>query len=353
MQKHAHLWPGVPAALVAAVLFGISTPLAKVLLGTVHPWMLAGLLYFGAGVGLGIVQLVRAVMGVVSEEAPLRRADLPWLAGIIACGGIAAPLLLALGLTRGSASGASLFLNLEGLATMCVAWLVFRENVDRRLLLGAAAILGGAVVLSWHGGQQFSGLAALCVAGACLGWGIDNNLSRKISSADPLQLTVIKGCVAGSINIVLALAFGEPLPGVMPALLAAVLGFFCYGVSLVAFIFALRHLGTARTSAYFSFAPFLGAALAIALFHESVSIRFIISGALMALGIWLHLAERHEHEHTHEDMEHEHAHVHDEHHQHEHSPNDPPGEPHTHRHRHKPLTHSHPHYPDLHHRHTH
>jgi drug/metabolite transporter (DMT)-like permease len=347
-------WPGVPLALLSAALFGASTPLAKLLLGGgIRPGLLAGLLYLGSGIGLGLYRLGRRVAGRSSAEAPLRRSDLPWLVLVILFGGVAGPLLLMIGLAATPASSAALLLNLESLATMAIAWVVFRENVDRRLLAGAAAILAGAVVLSWSGGVAPVGWGALCIAGACLAWGIDNNLTRKLSGSDPVQITAAKGLAAGAVNLTLALASGATLPSAASVAGAAVVGLFGYGVSLVLFVLALRHLGSARTGAYFSTAPFIGAALAVGLFGEPFSVRLGIAAVLMGIGLWLHLAERHEHEHRHEAMEHEHRHVHDEHHQHEHTEADPPGEPHTHAHRHEPLVHSHPHYPDLHHRHHH
>ena len=308
---HSHLWPGVPFALLSAVLFGASTPLAKVLLGSVDPWLLAGLLYLGAGLGLAVVHWSRGILQLPAIEAPLRRSDMPWLAGVVVAGGIVGPLLLMLGLARTDAAAASLLLNLEGLATMGIAWVVFRENVDRRLLLGAAAILAGAVLLAWQGGGIALGLGALLIAAACLAWGIDNNLTRGLSAADPVQIAMIKGLVAGSVNAALALAVGAGLPGPGVLLAAGMVGFLGYGVSLALFVLALRHLGTARTGAYFSLAPFVGAVIAVALLGEPLTFRLLLAGLLMAFGLYLHLAERHEHDHVHELLEHAHAHVHD------------------------------------------
>ncbi len=344
---------GILLALASAALFGASTPLAKLLLGAMDPWLTAGLLYLGAGVGLAAVQLGRKAAGLAESEAPLRRADLPRLAAVVAAGGVAGPLLLMLGLARTDAAAASLLLNLEGLATMGIAWLVFRESVDRRLLVGALAILGGALVLSWQGGSVALGPGALLIAAACLAWGIDNNLTRGLSAADPVQIATVKGLVAGTVNTALALALGAGLPGSAAAMAAGLVGFLGYGVSLVLFVLALRHLGTARTGAYFSLAPFVGAALAVAMLGEPLTVRLLAAGLLMGLGLYLHLAERHEHDHRHEPMEHEHAHVHDVHHRHAHAVGTSPGEPHVHRHRHAPLVHRHAHYPDLHHRHDH
>jgi drug/metabolite transporter (DMT)-like permease len=344
--------PGILLVLASAVLFGASTPFAKLLLGSVDPWLMAGLLYLGAGFGLAIVHVSRGALQLPAVEAPLRRPDVPWLATVISFGGVFGPLLLMLGLARTDAAAASLLLNLEGLATMGIAWVVFRENVDRRLLLGAFAILAGAVLLSWQGEASFQ-WSGLLIAGASLCWGIDNNLTRKRSSSDPVQIAMLKGLVAGAVNFMLALWQGAMVPSAGIVAAAGVVGFLGYGVSLALFVLGLRYLGTARTGAYFSLAPFVGALLAIAMLGEPLSVQLIIAGCLMGFGLWLHLAEQHEHEHLHEPMEHEHRHRHDEHHQHEHSLTDPSGEPHSHRHRHARLVHRHPHYPDLHHRHGH
>jgi drug/metabolite transporter (DMT)-like permease len=343
---------GILFALLSAALFGAGTPFAKLLLGVADPWMMAGLLYLGAGTGLAAIHLFRKALRLPAREAPLRRSDLPVLGLVILAGGIAGPLFLMFGLSRTDAASASLLLNLEGLATMGIAWLVFRENVDRRLITGAFAILAGAAVLSWQGSAALN-TGAMLIAAACLCWGIDNNLTRKLSSADPLQIAMLKGLVAGVVNLSLALAGGSTVPSVGITLSAGLVGFLGYGVSLALFVLALRHLGTARTGAYFSLAPFVGALLAIVMLDETLTVRLILAGGLMAIGLWLHLSERHDHDHAHAEMEHEHRHRHDAHHQHDHAPGDPEGEPHTHWHRHAPLVHRHPHYPDLHHRHGH
>lgn len=350
-MTNSHLWPGVPLALGSAILFGASAPLSKLLIGSIDPWLLAGILYLGAGAGLALVHWGRPVIGLQTVEAALKRPDLPWLAAVIAFGGLLGPLFLMLGLSHTSAASGSLLLNLESLATMGIAWVVFRENVDGRLLLGAAAILGGAVLLSWNGEALRLDVGGLLIAAACLCWGIDNNLTRKLSSADPVQIAMIKGLVAGSMNFALALSFGASLPSIGLISAGAIVGFLGVGVSLVMFMLGLRHLGTARTGAYFSLAPFIGAVLALVLFRDAITIQLILAGLLMALGLWLHLAEQHEHEHFHDAVEHEHAHAHDIHHQHSHAGSIT--EPHSHRHRHEPMRHKHPHYPDLHHRHRH
>lgn len=340
--------PGVAAVLGAALLFGAGTPLAKLLLAQASPWLLAGLLYLGSGLGLGAVRRLRRAPAV-----QLSRAEWPWLAGAVLAGGVVGPVLLMLGLTRMPASGASLLLNAEGVLTALLAWLAFRENVDRRIALGMTAIALGAVVLSWPGQARFAGAwPALAVLGACLAWAIDNNLTRKVSLADASWIASVKGLAAGSINLALAFGLGATLPRAPVVAASLLVGFLAYGVSLTWFVLGLRHLGTARTGAYFSIAPFFGAVLAVAL-GEPVTAPLLLAGALMAVGIWLHLTERHSHEHTHEPLAHEHMHVHDAHHRHRHDPPVPPGTRHSHWHQHEALTHTHPHFPDVHHRHKH
>lgn len=352
-RSHSHLWPGVPLALGSAALFGAAPPLSKLLLANVHPFMLAGLLYLGAGLGLAVYRLLRGG-AAKAHEAQLGRKDMPWLALAIGMGGVAGPMLLMLGLARSTASSATLLLNLEGLATMTIAWLVYRENVDRRLLSGAFAILAGAVLLSWDGQGVAFNSGALFVAGACVAWGLDNNLTRKIAAADPVMIAMLKGLAAGAVNVGLAFAVGAELPALSIAGAAAVAGLFAVGVSLVLFILALRHLGTARTGAYYALAPFVGALLAVTLLGDPLTFKLLLAGLLMGAGLWLHLSERHDHSHDHEAMEHEHSHLHDKHHQHHHGAHDgPETEPHSHWHRHAPMRHKHPHYPDLHHRHDH
>jgi drug/metabolite transporter (DMT)-like permease len=230
---------------------------------------------------------------------------------------------------------------------------VFRENFDRRIALGMIAIVAGAVVLSWPGEAEFSGaLPALAILGACLAWAIDNNLTRKVALIDATWLAAAKGLVAGPVNLVIAFALGASIPPLVSMGAAAIVGLFAYGVSLALFIVAMRHVGTARAGAYFSIAPFFGALLAIAL-GEPVTVPLLIAAALMGLGVWLHLTEKHEHEHTHEAVTHDHAHGHDEHHDHEHDVTVAPGVRHQHEHTHAAITHSHDHYPDSHHRHNH
>jgi len=346
----------VLAALASAALFGVSTPAAKALLGVVHPVVLAGLFYCGAGIGIA---LLRALAGPIlnapaARQPPLARQDYGWLAGAIALGGVAGPVLLMLGLARTPAATASLLLTVEGAATALLAWFVFHENFDRRIALGMACLVAGAAAVSWSGMPTVESLAGpLAIIGACIAWGIDNNLTRKVSLADPLQIVQWKGLIAGPVNLLLGLWAGGSLPGALDMLAGGLVGFVCYGVSLALFVVALRHLGTARTGAYFSTAPFIGAGGGGAGGAQPRWGELGGAGPLMAVGVWLHVTERHAHAHAHRRMVHAHSHSHDEHHRHAHGPQDPPGEPHSHAHEHDAVTHAHPHVPDMHHDHRH
>lgn len=339
---------GIPAALGAAILFGASTPLAKLLLDGISPWMLAGLLYLGSGLGL---LLYRWFSRAPSVRLP--RHETLWFGGAVLSGGMVAPVLLMAGLVNMPASGASLLLNAEGVFTALLAWFVFRENVDRRIALGMFAIVAGALVLSWSGEARLGTVwPALAILGACFAWGIDNNLTRKVSLNDATWIASVKGLVAGIVNLALAWALGAASLPTLPLLGAALLlGFLAYGVSLTLFVVSLRHLGTARTGAYFSVAPFFGAMLSIVLLGEPVTVPLLVAGSLMAAGVWLHLTEDHTHEHQHDALEHEHEHTHDEHHQHKHDFPVTVGKKHRHWHRHEPITHTHAHFPDAHHQH--
>jgi drug/metabolite transporter (DMT)-like permease len=348
-------WRGVGFALLAAGLFGLSTPLAKQLSPQVEPVLLAGLLYLGSGLGLGAYTLLnfcRRKTG--AHEAALKRNDVPWLAGAVLAGGVIGPVLLMWGLAQTPASSASLLLNLEGVLTALLAWVVFKENFDRRIAMGMALIAAGGLGLSWMG-RPTAGVpwGSVAIVGACLAWAVDNNLTRKVSAGDPVQIALAKGLVAGAVNTALGMSLGAKLPGASVLLAVGLIGFFGYGLSLTLFVLALRHIGTARTGAYFSTAPFVGAAVAIGFMGEALSLGFLVAAILMAAGVWLHLTERHEHIHHHGVLEHDHRHTHDEHHQHGHPPGVDLQEPHSHPHRHDELTHSHVHYPDIHHRHGH
>ncbi len=338
---------GPVIALAAAALFGAGTPVAKWLLADTSPWLLSGMLYFGAGLGMTLTRLLQP-----GSDANMRRQDLPWLAGAVVAGGLIGPVLLMYGLSATPASSASLLLNAEAVFTALLAWFAFRENFDLRIVLGFLAIVAGAVILSWPGPHMARSVSStIAILAACLAWAIDNNLTRMISLADERLIVMVKGLVAGTINIMIATGMGASLPSWSHVALALLIGWLSYGLSLALFVVALRGLGTARTGAYFSVAPFFGAVLAVVVFAEPLTLALIAAAVLMGIGVWLHVTEHHEHEHTHVALEHSHEHDHDEHHQHEHA-----GKAHgrhTHWHRHEPLTHTHRHVPDAHHRHDH
>lgn len=342
------LHKGILAALGSALLFGAGTPLAKLLLNHVSPWLLAGLLYLGSGIGITLYRFI-----IRAPSVKLEREELVWFAAAILAGGVIAPILLMQGLIAMPASGASLLLNMEGVFTALLAWFVFKENFDRRIALGMALVVIGALTLSWPNEMKFSGIwPSLAVLGACFAWGLDNNLTRKISLSDASWIASIKGLIAGAVNLLLAFTVGTTLPSIFNLAGSMIVGFLAYGVSLTLFVIGLRHLGTARTGAYFSVAPFFGAILAIVL-GDSITLPLIITGILMATGIWLHLSERHEHLHEHIRLEHKHEHSHDDHHQHTHDNSGDVDITHIHKHTHEPIKHSHLHYPDVHHQHNH
>jgi drug/metabolite transporter (DMT)-like permease len=337
---------GVVSALSSAVLFGAATPAAKALLEAISPLVLAGLFYLSSGLVLSSWAAARRVFRRRVHAPPLRGGDLRWLALAALCGGVAGPVLLFLGLQATPASTASLLLNLEGVLTAVLARFAFGEHLGGRLVAGMATIVVGCAVLGWGGETAAgTGLGALAVAGACLAWAIDNNLTRKISGGDAVVVGAAKGLVAGAATLSLGLATGAALPRAGAIAAAAVVGVFGYGQSLVLFIRALRDLGTARTVASFSVAPFAGALLFLG---EAVSSALVVGGLLVGLGVWLHLTEDHRHAHEHPEAAHDHWHRHDDHHDHRHG-----GEGHAHPHHHPLTIHSHPHYPDLHHRHGH
>jgi drug/metabolite transporter (DMT)-like permease len=322
--------------------------MAKVLLPRVEPVMLAALLYLGGAVALWGGSLLRRRV----DEARLQRADVPSLVGVAILGGGLGPVLMLCGLTRLSGVSGALLLNLEAPFTMMIAVLLFREHLGPRAGLAAACIVGGGVVLAapdaWALGDEFG---ALMLAGACLCWGIDNNICQRLSLRDPVAVVRVKALTAGLGNLGIAFALGERFPAAEVLGGALALGALSYGLSLLLDMHALRLLGAAREAAYFATAPFLGAAMAIPLLGEHPGLSHAAAALLMAAGVVLLRRETHSHEHTHDPLEHEHVHMHDEHHQHIHE--GPVSEPHSHSHRHDPVTHTHPHVPDLHHRHRH
>jgi drug/metabolite transporter (DMT)-like permease len=339
---------GALCGLAAAALFGLSAPLAKPLLDSTSPLTLAGLLYLGGGLALTVASALRKK----PNEAPLQREDAPLVGLLVLCGGIVGPVLMLFALQRASASGVSLLLNLEGPFTLAVAALAFHEHVGWRGLASLGAVVVGALVLSLPASPvRLPATAALCVAGACLAWGLDNNLTRALSLRDPVALVRTKTLGAGVCTLALSLLVGQALPTWRTTLFALALGAASYGTSILLDTYALRMLGAAREAAYFATAPFLGALGAVLFLKEKLTPATLVAGGLMGLGVWLLLSERHGHTHSHQAVEHEHRHVHDVHHQHTHT--EKVEGPHSHPHQHAPLTHDHPHVPDAHHGHRH
>ena len=339
-------------ALFAAVLFGANAPFAKILLGEIDPVLLAALLYLGSGFGL----LGLRFLGISAlREAPLARADWPWLAGAIAAGGVVAPILLMYSLRHTPASLASLLLNFESVATAIIAVYAFKEAINRRTVFALSCITVASVILSWNssGSWGFS-LGALGVLAACIMWGIDNNFTRNISGKDPFSIVTVKGLAAGFFSLLLALLLGNSLPSWNLVLLAMLLGSVTYGGSIVLFVNALRGLGAARTSALFGTAPLAGMLLSFLILGESMTLMFIAALPLMLLGTIMLLYERHSHIHVHKETIHEHKHCHDDaHHEHSHGASLAPDEIHSHLHAHPAIEHEHAHAPDTHHRHSH
>ncbi len=344
---------GLWSSLLAALFFGISTPLAKALLGEISPQVLAGLFYLGSGIGLTALNVLLRTRSA-SHEALLVRTDVPWLSGGVVFGGVLAPVLLLNGLQYTPASNASLLLNLEAVFTILLAWGIFHENADWKFALGVGAILTGSVLLTWQGIGPVAGFTGpAAIAGACLCWGIDNNLTQRISAGDPVQISAIKSLVAGTVNLSIGAWLLEAWPPFEWTADALVIGFLCYGLSMVLFVRALRSLGSARTGAYFSTAPFIGAVMSVVILQEAVTLSLLAASVVMIAGVWFLVSEKHAHLHVHEHLVHAHLHTHDEHHRHQHGAEDPSGEPHVHMHKHIERAHTHSHTPDIHHRHLH
>ncbi|HYH97999.1 DMT family transporter [Hyalangium sp.] len=355
-QRANPILVGTACGIGAALLFGLSPPLVKLLLPASTPAMLAGLLYLGAGLGLLAVRLVSRWrrIGNAGREAQLRRSDLAPLVGVIVTGGIVGPVLMLVGLGRVSGSVGSLLLNLEAPFTIALAVVFFREHLGRREALAALVIVAAAALLSFQSGEVHADwLGVLALAGACLSWGLDNNLTQRLSVRDPVAVVQVKALGAGACNVALALVLGAKVPSGPYLLIAGIVGLACYGVSILLDVYALRLLGAAREAALFASAPFVGALASVIILGERLSARGVGALLVMALGVVLLVRARHAHPHTHEPLEHDHLHAHDEHHQHEHPPGMDTSEPHSHAHSHAPLTHDHPHVSDLHHRHAH
>ena len=341
-------------ALLAAFLFGASAPLAKLLLGDVEPIPLAAFLYLGSGIGLLIVKAAQHFIQRTQEkEAHIETRDIPWLAGAILAGGVAAPIVLLFSLENTPAATASLLLNFESVATTLIAALAFKELISRRAWWAVGLITLASILLSINPNANWGfSIGAAGIIAACIFWGIDNNLTRNISAKDPLTIVTIKGLAAGSFSLALALVLGNSIPALKSILGALLLGSLSYGISIVLFIHAMRGLGAARTSALFSTAPLAGMILSFLIFQGFPGWIFFPAIPFMLFGTLFLLKEKHEHIHIHETVLHEHAHIHlDGHHNHDHEGETP--QKHSHIHKHETLAHEHHHMPDIHHRHGH
>ena len=342
-------------AILAAILFGISAPISKRLLGDIDPIPLAAFLYLGSGIGVLLYKIIRRIKNIkaVENEARLGKGDIKWIAGAVAAGGIAAPIALMYSLQNTAASTASLLLNFEGAATTIIASIAFKEAIGRRIWLAVILITSASILLSWDfKGEWGISLGALGVLCACTLWGIDNNFTRNISAKDPLTIVMIKGIGAGTFSLLTAFAIRSKIPDIKIILFAMLLGCISYGLSIILFIFAMRKLGASRTSAFFGTAPFMGVLLSFLLLGELPNILFFTSLPVMILGAILILGEEHIHIHRHETLEHEHRHCHEDgHHTHIHQSGDQLE--HVHIHIHEAVEHSHKHMPDIHHRHEH
>ena len=287
----------------------------------------------------------------LSGEARIRIRDIPWLLVAILAGGVIAPILLMSSLEITPAATASLLLNFEAVATVIIAFIIFRESVGRRVWIALGIITLASILLSWNPNTAFGlSVGAIGILLACVFWGVDNNATRNISGKDPFTIVALKGFFAGSVALILAVLGHYTVPGITFILAAMVLGFLCYGVSMVLFIRALRDLGAARTGAYYCTAPFIGTVFSFLIFGVYLDLQLVIAFSLMVLGALVLATERHTHQHHHVPMEHEHLHHHpEEHHRHDHE-RDIAGD-HSHPHFHEQLNHDHPHNPDIHHRH--
>lgn len=344
-------------ALLSAILFGASAPITKMLLGKIEPIPLASFLYLGSGFGLLIFQIVNSLIKKqVINEAPLKKKDFVWLSGAIIAGGIIAPIILLNSLKITPASTASLLLNFEGVATTIIAILFFKENVGKQILTAVVLITLASIFLSWDFKNQWGfSIGSFGIVLACFCWGVDNNFTRNISAKNPFSIVTIKGIIAGSFSLLLSMILKNQIPDLRVVIIAMIIGFFCYGLSIVLFVFAMRNLGSTRTSALFGTAPFIGAILSFILLRDIPSSMFFISLPIMIIGTVLLLKEEHHHSHIHEAIQHEHRHNHtDGHHEHEHTDEQIIiNGYHSHSHTHKNIEHDHPHSPDIHHRHIH
>lgn len=339
--------------LVSAALFGVSTPLAKVLLDNIDPIVLAGYLYLGAFVGLAIFTILRHLTRQEVKESPLEKKDIPWLSGAILAGGVLGPISLMFGLRYVSGFATSLLLNLEGVATALIAFMIFKENAGKKVWIALVFMTIAGILLSYNPQESsFIIIGPLLIVFAMICWGIDNNLTRHISEKNPVHISAIKGIVAGSISLSIAFILGKNIVLDLFTLYALTVGAFSYGISLVLFIKALKGMGSFRTGMFYSFGPFIGAIVSLILLREWIGWVMIPATVLMVIGVYMVITDKHLHTHEHSKLTHTHAHTHEDmHHLHEHD--EEVSGTHIHPHDHENESHEHLHWPDSHHRHDH
>ena len=340
---------GTLLAALAAVAFGVATPIVASAGRDVGPLSTAALLYVGAALMALVVQLA-----VRSREASVRRADAPRLVAIAVAGGAIAPSLLAWGLQRAGATSGALLLNLEAVFTVLLARVFFHEPIGRRVATAVACMVGGGAALTFDSSTEdsFGVFGVFAVAGATAAWALDNTWTRPLAERNPFQVIAVKGALGASLTATVAIARGESLPPLVHAVVLIACGATGYGASLYLYLLAQRRIGAGRTGSVFALAPFIGAALAWSLGDRESGWLAVAAGVMFAIGVYLHVSERHGHRHVHELVEHEHMHRHDDgHHTHAHDPAFV-GE-HSHAHHHGRIDHDHEHAPDIHHAHGH
>lgn len=339
-------------AILAALLFSLSSPFSKILLEKLPPTQMAAMLYLGAGMGMSVLYILRRKNRPSEKEARLTKKELPYILGMILLD-VAAPVFLMLGLTRTTAASASLLGNFEVVATALIALVVFQEVIGKRLWCSIFLICFGCLILSLEDMTGFafsSGSLFVLMASIC--WGFENNCTRMLSLKNPMEIVILKGFGSGFGALLICFITGNITLHIPSIAAACFLGFISYGLSIFFYVRAQRDLGAARTGAYYAFAPFLGVLLSVIINKETLTMVFFIALLFFGAGVYLASSEKHKHVHTHSPLVHEHRHSHDDgHHTHSHS-EQIKGE-HSHSHSHDPLTHEHPHTPDLHHTHSH
>lgn len=339
-------------AILAAALFGISTPVSKLLLIEIPPAFMASLLYLGAGFGMLTINIVKVLSKRNQIEARMTKKEIPYIFGMIILD-VAAPICLMIGLTMTTSANASLLNNFEIVATSLIALLIFKEAIGKRMWIAISLITFSSIILSVKELSSFSfSVGSIFVIMACLCWGFENNCTRMLSLKDPLQIVVVKGFGSGVGSLAIALVLKQYSINPLYISMALLLGFVAYGLSIYFYIIAQRKLGAARTSAYYAVAPFIGMLLSILIYGQQITISFITASVLMVFGACFAVVEHHTHSHIHEEVTHEHRHGHsDNHHTHVHD--DKAESEHNHVHTHERTEHIHTHTPDMHHPHLH